>query len=240
MILKLFLCLLLAHLIADFVLQTNEICESKANKKWRSLYHYVHGAIVFVLSWVVLWDIKSWWCALIIGLTHVAIDMWKSYQGNFLKSFVIDQILHIAVLIAVAFFKCKFDSWSLSCVISTQYVALLVAVIICWQPANIFIKLMLRRYSVKIPKEQSDGINVGALIGNIERWLILIFVMIQRYDAIGLLIAAKSIIRFGDRETTKTEYVLAGTLMSIFIAVLAGMMVILLRNFEGESTHMLF
>ena len=48
----------------------------------------------------------------------------------------------------------------------------------------------------------------------------------QRYEALGLLIAAKSIIRFGDKETAKTEYVLAGTLLSILIAVLAGMMVI--------------
>ena len=55
--------------------------------------------------------------------------------------------------------------------------------------------------------------------------LILVFVIMQRYEALGLLIAAKSIIRFGEKETTKTEYVLAGTLMSIFIAVLAGLMV---------------
>ena len=48
----------------------------------------------------------------------------------------------------------------------------------------------------------------------------------DRYEALGLLIAAKSIIRFGDKETAKTEYVLAGTLLSILIAVLAGMMVI--------------
>lgn len=91
--------------------------------------------------------------------------------------------------------------------------------------ACIFIKLILKHYSVNMPAEDS-GFNAGALIGTIERWLILIFVCLQRYDALGLLIAAKSIIRFGDKETTKTEYVLAGTLLSIFIAVLAGMMVI--------------
>ena len=84
---------------------------------------------------------------------------------------------------------------------------------------------MLKHYSVNMPEEKSSGFNAGALIGNIERWLILVFVLLQRYDAIGLLIAAKSIIRFGDKETTKTEYVLAGTLMSIFIAVLVGLMV---------------
>ena len=85
---------------------------------------------------------------------------------------------------------------------------------------------MLKHYSVNTPNRQDDSFNAGALIGNIERWLILMFVILQRYDAIGLLIAAKSIIRFGDSQTQKSEYVLAGTLISIFIAVLAGLVVI--------------
>ena len=84
---------------------------------------------------------------------------------------------------------------------------------------------MLKHYSVNMPKEQEGGFNAGSLIGNIERWLILAFVIMQRYEALGLLIAAKSIIRFGDAQTRKSEYVLVGTLMSIFIAVLAGVMV---------------
>ena len=59
---------------------------------------------------------------------------------------------------------------------------------------------------------------------------LLIFVCMQRYDALGLLIAAKSIIRFSEKDTAKTEYVLAGTLLSIFIAVLAGLMVALFQG----------
>lgn len=47
----------------------------------------------------------------------------------------------------------------------------------------------------------------------------------QHYEALGLLIAAKSIIRFSDKETSRTEYVLAGTLLSIFIAVVTGLVV---------------
>ena len=83
---------------------------------------------------------------------------------------------------------------------------------------------------MNMPAEQDSGFNAGALIGTIERWLILIFVCLQRYDALGLLVAAKSIIRFSERDTAKTEYVLAGTLLSILIAVLAGMMVMWVRG----------
>lgn len=80
-----------------------------------------------------------------------------------------------------------------------------------------------------MPEDNANGFNAGALIGTIERWLILIFVCMQHYEALGLLIAAKSIIRFSDKETSRTEYVLAGTLLSIFIAVVVGMMVMIIE-----------
>ena len=117
------------------------------------------------------------------------------------------------------------NDWSMPMDMAVYYVVMSIAIIVCWKPSNIFIKLMLKHYSVNMPEDQGSGFNAGSLIGNIERWLILAFVIMQRYEAIGLLIAAKSIIRFGDAQTRKSEYVLAGTLMSIFIAVLAGVMV---------------
>ena len=220
-----FLCLVLAHLVADFVLQTDKICKDKAARKWRSVYHYVHAAVVFGLSWLVTWDVDFWWCALVIAVTHLGIDVWKSYRDEIVAWFILDQVLHLGVLGCVAYVWTGCHGWDLPLVIELWYIAVSVAVVICWKPANIFIKLMLKHYSVNMPVDNASGFNAGALIGTIERWLILIFVCLQRYDALGLLIAAKSIIRFGDKETAKTEYVLAGTLLSIFIAVLAGMLV---------------
>ena len=224
--LDLFLCLLLAHLISDFALQTSKSCKHKREYKWRSGYHYCHAMVVFALSWLVTWDLGFWWCALTIGVTHLAIDIWKSYRKECVKWFVVDQLLHLAIIAGVAVLWCANVKWSVPFEIASKYIALVVAAIVCWKPANIFIKLMLKHYSVNVPEAHSNsGFNAGALIGDIERWLILAFVIMQRYEAIGLLIAAKSIIRFGEKETTKTEYVLAGTLMSIFIAVLAGLLV---------------
>ena len=220
-----FLCLVLAHLVADFVLQTNKICKEKKAKKWRSWYHYGHAMAVFGLSWLVTWNIDFRWYSLVIGVTHLGIDMWKSYRDENVSWFVLDQLLHLAVLCGVAYMWTGCHEWSLPFGMESWLVAAAVAVLACWKPANIFIKLMLKHYSVNMPAENAGGFNAGALIGTIERWLILIFVCLQRYDALGLLIAAKSIIRFGDKETEKTEYVLAGTLLSIFIAVLAGLLV---------------
>lgn len=223
---ELFLRLLLAHLIADFAFQTSKSCKCKSEKKWRSGCHYVHAAIVFALSWLASCSLEFWWYALVIAVTHLAIDIWKSYREDKVKWFVVDQLLHVAILAMVAWKWCRFNEWTVLFGISAKYIALAVAIIVCWKPANIFIKLMLKHYSVNVPEAHSDsGFNAGALIGDIERWLILAFVIMQRYEALGLLIAAKSIIRFGEKETAKTEYVLAGTLMSIFIAVMVGLLV---------------
>ena len=225
--LELFLCLLLAHLVADFVLQTDKICKNKAEKKWHSLWHYEHALIVVASSWLVVGDMDFWWYALVVGGTHFAIDMWKSYCKENVVWFAIDQLLHIAIVAGTTLLWCSTNEWwCMPFEIQPKYIALACAIIVCWKPANILIKLILKHYSVSTPNEQNESFNAGALIGNIERWLILMFVILQRYDAIGLLIAAKSIIRFGDSQTQKSEYVLAGTLVSIFIAVLAGLVVI--------------
>ena len=225
----LLLNLLLAHVIGDFALQTSESCKHKRDKKWGSVYHYCHAVIVFALAWLVSWDWAFWWCALAIGVAHFVIDMWKSYREDDVIWFTVDQLLHVAVMVGMALWWCLMKDWSMPFDIPVKYDALAIAILVCWKPANIFIKLMLKHYSVNMPEEKSSGFNAGALIGDIERWLILAFVLMQHYEALGLLIAAKSIIRFSEKDTEKTEYVLAGTLMSIFIAVLAGMMVMMVE-----------
>ena len=40
------------------------------------------------------------------------------------------------------------------------------------------------------------------------------------------MIATKSIIRYKDGDTPKTEYVLAGTLISVFAAVISGLLLV--------------
>ena len=216
---ELVLSLVLAHLVADFMLQTGKSCKDKKERHWKSPHHYIHALFVFGLSWLVSWDVS-----------HLVIDIWKSYREDNVVWFALDQMMHLLVIAGVAYAWTRCHDWNLPFGIELRHVVIAVALLICWKPANIFIKLMLKHYSVNMPEDKESGFNAGALIGTIERWLILIFVCLQRYEALGLLIAAKSIIRFGDKETAKTEYVLAGTLLSILIAVLAGMMVMLLLS----------
>ena len=59
----------------------------------------------------------------------------------------------------------------------------------------------------------------------LERLLIFLLVLIGQWEAIGLLVAAKSIIRLKDGDQKMSEYVLIGTLISISVAVLTGFIV---------------
>ena len=152
----------------------------------------------------------------------------KSKYGNNLKNFIIDQLAHMSVLAAVTWVLIRYFGWEqLDLVtINPMIVLVVLAFIICAKPANIFIKTVLRTYSIdNESKEENSQFKAGSLIGTIERWLILVFVILEQYEAVGFLLAAKSIIRFKDTETSKTEYVLAGTLISVAVAVACGLVI---------------
>ena len=75
----------------------------------------------------------------------------------------------------------------------------------------------------------NDLLNAGRLIGNIERILTLTLLLMSQYEVIGFLIAAKSILRFEGVKTSKTEYVLIGSLLSFGVAIIIGITILKLN-----------
>jgi hypothetical protein len=91
------------------------------------------------------------------------------------------------------------------------------------KPSNIIIKEVFNVYNISISVEDNEELlNAGKLIGNIERVLTLTLVLLNQYEIVGFIFAAKSILRFKDTDTSRTEYVLIGTLLSFGIAILLG------------------
>jgi hypothetical protein len=80
-----------------------------------------------------------------------------------------------------------------------------------------------------INQQNEDLFNAGKLIGNIERVISLTLLLMGQYEAIGFIIAGKSILRYEGQKTSKTEYVLIGTLLSFGIAILIGIAIIKLK-----------
>ena len=71
--------------------------------------------------------------------------------------------------------------------------------------------------------------NAGKRIGQLERFLVLTFILVDQFAAIGFLLAAKSILRFGDTKEKDhrkiNEYVLVGTMTSFAITIAFGLLI---------------
>lgn len=226
---SLFVSLLLAHLVGDFVFQADSLCKHKLERKAGSWFLYVHAAIIFLLSLLALWDFRLWYVALAIGVSHLLIDLGKAYlTKDEVWVFVFDQVFHILILVAATWLSVTRFGWTTPdwITLTVQKAGIItVAALLCWKPANLFIKEILKYNQVSFPADDTSTFHAGKLIGTLERWLILVFILLGRYEVIGFLIAAKSIIRFGNDNRNETEYFLAGTLLSIAIAVGCGLVV---------------
>ncbi|MBQ3191641.1 MAG: DUF3307 domain-containing protein [Bacteroides sp] len=224
----LFLSLVLAHIIGDFYLQTDNCCKQKERRKFKSWFLYVHAIIISLLSWIMVPSCNFGLWVLLIAVSHFAIDAIKIHCSKGLWSFVIDQLLHLGILIAISNIYEPAKELPLQMIDSSDSFSiplLILAILLCMKPANILIKLILEKYQVGESESCNNIKNAGALIGNLERILTIVFVLLGQFEAIGFIVAAKSILRFKDTDTAKTEYVLAGTFLSFGIAILCGLTV---------------
>ena len=229
-----FFNLILAHLLGDFILQPNSWVADKEKKKGRSIYLYLHVLIHIALTMLFLWDFNLWWIALIVGVSHLLIDVTKlSFQTAKTKRiwFFIDQIAHILVIVALSLFY--FPYFKLEDFFNDDSLKIVTAIVFLTVPSSIFIKTIISIWTpitIDHSKIQTESlVNAGKYIGILERLLVFVFILVNHWEGVGFMIAAKSVFRFSDLAEAKqrklTEYVLIGTLLSFGIAVLVGILI---------------
>jgi hypothetical protein len=218
--------LIVSHLLTDFVLQPDSWIHDRYKKHFASGKLYLHGFVTAAVS-LLLIGIKYWPVALVILITHIIIDGWKSYQKQSPFYFIADQTLHLLVIAACWYYlfvpKAGFVNAVKKLSANDDVWIFVAAVVFLTVPAGILIGQLTRSWREQITNPESLA-NAGKWIGIIERLIVFIFVLLGQYAAISLLIAAKGIIRFNekDRPEVKTEYLVIGTLMSIGIALIIG------------------
>lgn len=227
--------IIIAHLLADFFLQPHKWVEGRKQYGIRSRYLYYHVAVVGLLTYILILDWSAWELALFITVTHFFIDWWKSNREDTIHAFLIDQTGHLLILLI---------GWSaytgivVSGLWDRMYLLLnqpdvwiiLAGYIIILRPMGFLIEKWTTRWRIELieeGKEVSGLSGAGTWIGYIERVIILTFILLNQYGAIGFLIAAKSIFRFSGevkdhRERKYAEYILIGTLISFSLAILLG------------------
>lgn len=223
-----FIKLLLAHLIGDFLLQPTRWVIHKEANKVASKYLYFHILLHFAITMLLLWDASAWKMVLIITVSHYVIDLAKLYANPLFKyrsiPFFIDQFFHVVVLYCCAFYG---NLWEhTQSIIQEIDWALATAVIFVSFPSAIIMGKLLEGMSSQIEFDHKSLPNAGKYIGIIERLFVLVFIILGRWEAIGLLITAKSVFRFNDLKESNsrklTEYILIGTLLSFGLAIITG------------------
>lgn len=234
--------LLLAHLIGDFFLQPNAWVKDKEVKKLKSKKLYLHVLIHIILIFIIFFSFGVWKIALSIGVLHLVIDGCKAIfqtKKNARILFFVDQIFHLFSIVLVwHIFYNGYINISYFDEIKTW--AVISGVLFLTMPTSIAMKVIIAKWLPESDHGKASSLqNAGKYIGILERLLIFLFVLTQHFEAVGFLLAAKSIFRFGDlkeaHDIKLTEYVLIGTLLSFGIAIAVGMLVLQYLELKSVS-----
>ncbi|MDA5094329.1 DUF3307 domain-containing protein [Aliiroseovarius sp. KMU-50] len=214
--LETFLALLVAHLLADFVFQTNTMVREKRRLDvFASHVAVVGAASLFALG-------GAWEAALIVTIIHAIIDALKTYllsshHSRALWAFTVDQVAHLGSIAWVTLLW----PWSFGHGIwgfTTPYMAgpavLVAGFLIATAMGGPIVGGLMRRFPQSFAIQGLK--NAGRVIGFLERAFVFFLILFNSPIGIGFLLTAKSVLRF---DTTRkgqhaSEYVIIGTLAS--------------------------
>jgi hypothetical protein len=219
----------IAHILADYIFQSDKMCKDKDEHGFKTKTLYYHSFTILILSWLFSLQWNFFMFASIITVSHLLIDGFKIliFKKETAKkySFFIDQSIHLLIMWGTVTLFAEHYSVTpdIKIPIDTKQLLLITSYLLCAKPANIIIKEILKVNNITIPQTSAGEIlNAGKLIGIVERFLALTLILNGQYEAVGFIIASKSILRFKETDTSKTEYVLVGTLLSFSIAFILG------------------
>lgn len=236
---------LLAHILSDFYFQSESMARKKdVWFKYLVLHSIVYGLVTLIIVKLICINFENIYLSIII-FSHFLVDAIKYLlkKNKFIKEhqkniFIIDQVIHIAILMAVSYFMIKsgksynynvmiLDILNIIGISIQSIIVLIVQMLLVHKPANIFIVNIMQSYKPD-NKENSDTENTkkaGRMIGTIERIIMLFFLLIKQYSSVGLVLTAKSIARYNKISEDKefAEYYLLGTLLSTICVLLISM-----------------
>lgn len=242
-----FLALLLAHLLGDFLFQPKWLVKNKGNYLWPLLCHgFIHYASAWI--WLLIFTPTIFLSfhsqAVIVGysLAHLFIDKLKclyvarkATRDNW-RAFLLDQLIHVVISAMAACLLVRgspdalFQGFHPSPSARAHILEVAVIYIAVIFGGGYLIRYLTQSFATK----KTDGDlpqldNAGLYVGWIERFLLITAILMQSPILVGLLLTGKSIARFPEfKEVRFAEYFLIGTLLSVSISVLGGMILLYL------------
>lgn len=241
-----FKTMLIGHLLGDFYFQSSKLAKNKIESNISVTKHaFLYSIALLLVSWLIFSKTNYFYLS-IVCLSHFIIDFCKIriHKLNIVSDiwlYFIDQLIHIVILFIYSYLLSSldiinFNHWInriennniLTIETLISWILLLLVII---QPASLTIKILLNNFQPQetTSNDVKQGIpNVGAFIGMLERILILLMLTINEYSSIGLVITAKSVVRYKkiSEDPVFSEYYLLGTLLSTIIVIIAFLMII--------------
>lgn len=246
-----------SHGLGDFLVQGGSVVQGRLRRQlsaygMHGLGHLLPGALFTVPAWS--YPLAAAWLAIVAA--HLLVDLGKDRLQARLERpaqrawlFVVDQAVHLWVIwLGVRLVPAgALRGWAPgSAVFGLLFGAdgeLYLGATGFWRGASIYllvvlggavlIRQLLEACRVLPEAERGEGVGgprTGAYIGMLERALVLSFLLLGAYGAVGLVVAAKSLVRFGAlQQRSFAEYYLVGTLLSLLVA-LGGFMVLYLKG----------
>lgn len=251
MIKSVFTVLLCVHLLGDFYFQTQKMAHRKQRQFFWTICHcLIYGAGSWFLFFLFLPGMKIRYILAFV-LAHAVTDMAKYAVCRLFRDrcrltesprgrrnvFMFDQAVHLITLLGISYWMRQldisslyrdglgvlFDSFGISELTFLKWAAMLLLV---HKPVNILIANILSWYKPS-DKKDTEGTdrNAGRMIGTLERIIMVTFISIGQYSAVGLVLTAKSIARYDriSKDQVFAEYYLLGTLLSTICAVIAAL-----------------
>jgi hypothetical protein len=245
------LAVLAAHFTADFCLQGDVSVTAKRQFQW--LAYLKHSFWQTILVSIVIGNFSVCWLAIIIlaavvGATHPLIDLLKEAALRFAPkvddkpsvywefwSVILDQLLHVTVLIATIDILGRYSeisamphwNFSIDGILWRKILVAWIAMVLVVYAGGVLVRILVQPMLQEIQKPNHQNTiavegrglqNGGKRIGQLERALILLFVLSSQPAGVGFLVTAKSIFRFGElKDNTsrmEAEYIIIGTMLS--------------------------
>ncbi|MDO4804134.1 MAG: DUF3307 domain-containing protein [Lachnospiraceae bacterium] len=230
----------IGHVLGDFYFQTDRMARAKEKRFAGVVYHSLEYLVVMLAVSVPIMSPGAVLAAAALAVLHFLIDAGKFKLVRMFRIrrrdmvFIWDQVCHVLTIFAVSYMmyclqvkveviKPLGDAFAAFGTDPQMLAKWVLSLLVLHVPSNIFIQILLADGRPKETRRDrgvmDDG--VGKRIGTIERLIMLMFISMDQYSAMGLVLTAKSIARFEkiSKEQAFAEYYLMGTLLSTALVV---------------------
>jgi hypothetical protein len=237
------LLFLIGHFLGDFYFQTDVIARNKNWQVAKLLKHCALYSVAMLIVIIPVFSLELLICSFAISLIHFIVDLIKSLiksgKENEIKIYLVDQAIHLFVIFGFAAFISQnffvsyndslMDLFDLFNINDLNILSIILSLMIIMKPSRITIKIVLAKYG-NFQKELKEGVPyTGALIGELERVIILLMLTQSQYAAVGFILTAKSVARYKKivDDINFSEYYLLGTFLSTLMVILTYLVVFL-------------